>query len=195
MIFLERTFVMLKPDSVARGLIGKSMSRFERVGLKVIALKMVHPSKELIDKHYPSTDEWYRTVGQKTLKLYKEYGLDAQKDLKTDSDIEIGKIVKKWLIDFITSSPVVAMVLEGNHAIDNVRKIVGDTLPIHAAPGTIRGDFSIDSPDLANMGLRSVRNLIHASGSKSEAEHEINLWFSKNELYTYKRSEEKMMFG
>jgi nucleoside-diphosphate kinase len=186
---------MLKPDSVKRGLIGDSVSRFERAGLKVIALKMVHPSKELVRKHYPSTDDWFRTVGQKTLKSYKEYGLDAKKDLGTDNDLEIGKIVKGWLVDFISSSPVVAMVIEGNHAIDNVRRIVGNTLPILAAPGTIRGDFSVDSPDLANVKLRPVRNLIHASGSKEEAENEVGLWFRKEEMYAYKRADEEVMFG
>jgi nucleoside-diphosphate kinase len=194
-IVVERTFVMCKPDCVQRGLVGESIRRFEQAGLKIIALKMVKPSKELVQKHYPSTEEWYRTVGQKTLKSYKEYGLDAKKDLGTDVDLEIGKIVKGWLVDFISSAPVVAMVIEGNHAIDNVRRLVGNTLPILAAAGTIRGDFSIDSPDLANVKQRPVRNIIHASGSREEADNEVSLWFRKEEMHSYKRADEEVMFG
>lgn len=192
---IERTFVMLKPDAVQRGMAGNIIARFEHAGLKIVALKLVHASKETAQKHYPNSDEWFRAVGQKTLKAYAEYGLDPKKDLRTDKDIEIGKIVKTWLVDFITSSPVVVMVMEGNHAIDNVRRLVGNTLPILAAPGTIRGDFSIDSPDMANKKMRPIRNLVHASGNKEEAANEISLWFRKDEIHGYKRAEEEIMFG
>lgn len=192
---IEKTFVMVKPDGVQRGLIGEIISRFEHAGLKIVALKLVQASRETAQKHYPDTEEWYKSVGQKTLKAYAEYRLDPKKDMGTEKDIEIGKIVKKWLVDFITSSPVVLMVIEGNHAIDNVRRIVGNTLPILATPGTIRGDFSIDSPDMANRKMRPIRNLIHASGNRDEAEHEVSLWFKKNEIHSYKRAEEDIMFG
>jgi nucleoside-diphosphate kinase len=192
---MEQTFVMVKPDGVQRGLIGDIITRFERAGLKLVALKMVHPTKEMVKDHYPSTEKWFTIVGEKTLTSYKEMGLTPADHLGTDNAGEIGRIVKEWLIDFISSSPVVCMVWEGNHAIQNVRRLVGNTLPIKANPGTIRGDFTIDSPDLANTKRRPIRNIVHASGDAEEARHEINLWFSKKEIHTYTRVDETIMFG
>ena len=192
---MEQTFVMVKPDGVQRGLIGDIIARFERAGLKLVALKMVHPTKEMVENHYPSTEKWFTIVGKKTLTSYKEMGFNPADHLGTDNAEEIGKIVKGWLIDFISSSPVVCMVWEGNHAIQNVRRLVGNTLPIKANPGTIRGDFTIDSPDLANTKRRPIRNIVHASGDTEEARHEIGLWFSKKEIHTYTRADEKICFG
>ncbi len=192
---MERTFVMIKPDGMQRGLVGDIIGRFERCGLKIVAMKLTKASKDRVRNHYPSSEKWFKIVGQKTLKSYEEYGLDPKKDLGTDNDLEIGKIVKDWLVEFISSGPVVCMILEGNHAIDNVRRIVGNTLPIFAKPGTIRGDFSIDSADFANVKRRPIRNIVHASGDKEEAKHEVNLWFKEAEIYEYKRAEEDIMFG
>jgi nucleoside-diphosphate kinase len=186
---------MIKPDGVQRGLVGEIISRFERAGLKLVGLKMVHPTRESVKSHYPSTDSWFTIVGEKTLNSYAEFGLDPMKDLGTTSALEIGKVVKGWLMDFISSGPVILMVWEGNHAIQNVRRLVGNTLPIYANPGTIRGDFACDSPDLANEKLRPIRNLIHASGDSEEAQHEISLWFRKEELHTYQRADESIMIG
>jgi nucleoside-diphosphate kinase len=146
---------------------------------------MVSATKDIVKLHYPNTDEWFTSVGNKTLKSYREYGLNPLKDLGTDNPLEIGKIVKNWLLEYITSSPVVCMVIEGNRAIENVRRIVGNTIPTLANPGSIRGDFSTDSPDLANKQKRPIRNLVHASGDTKEAEHEIKLWFKENELHEY----------
>ncbi len=192
---MEKTFVMIKPDGVKRGLIGEVIARFERAGLKLVGLKMVHPTKEMVEKHYPSTEKWFTTVGEKTLSSYKEMGLDPKEHLGTDSALEIGKIVKGWLLDFISSSPVVCMVWEGNHAIQNVRRLVGNTLPIKANPGTIRGDFTCDSPDLANTKHRPIRNIVHASGDPEEAGHEISLWFTQKEIHDYQRVDAEIMFG
>ncbi|MGC1119869.1 MAG: nucleoside-diphosphate kinase [Candidatus Methanofastidiosia archaeon] len=192
---MERTFCMIKPDGVQRGLVGEIISRFERAGLKLVGLKMIHPTREMVKSHYPSTDSWFTIVGEKTLNSYAEFGLDPMKHLGTASALEIGKIVKGWLIDFISSCPVICMVWEGNHAIQNVRRLVGNTLPIHANPGTIRGDFACDSPDLANEKCRPIRNLIHASGDPEEARHEITLWFKEEELHTYQRADESIMVG
>ena len=176
---MEQTFVMLKPDAVSRGLVGKLVSRFERAGLKIVKMKMLVPDKALVDRHYPSDDKWLSTVGGKTLDGYKALGLDASKELGTSDAITIGKKVKGWLVDFICSGPVVAMVLEGNHSVENVRRIVGPTIPFTAPPGTIRGDYSVDSPDAANREKRPVKNLVHASGTVDEAKFEIELWFGK----------------
>ena len=192
---MERTFVMVKPDGVKRGLTGQIIARFERAGLKLVALKMVHPTQEMVEKHYPSTEKWFTTVGEKTLSSYRELGMDPQEHLGTDQALEIGKIVKGWLKEFISSSCVVCMVWEGNHAIGNVRRLVGNTLPIKANPGTIRGDFTCDSPDLANMKHRPIRNVVHASGDPEEAQHEIRLWFTEKEIYDYERVDADIIYG
>jgi len=191
---MERTFVMLKPDCVQRGLVGECVSRLERAGLKMVAAKMMRPSKGFVEKFYPSSEDWLKTVGGKTLENYEKYGLDANKLIGTSDPLKIGKTVKKWLVDFISSGPVVATVWEGNHAVDVVRKLVGHTLPLSAAPGTIRGDYSFDASDLANARKRSVRNLIHASGTVEEAKAEVRIWFSEKELQSYKRADEAAMF-
>ena len=192
---MERTFVMVKPDGVKRGLTGQIIARFERAGLKLVALKMVHPTEEMVENHYPSTENWFQTVGKKTLGAYQELGMNPKEHLGTDDPGKIGKIVKGWLKEFISSSPVVCMVWEGNHAIQNVRRLVGNTLPIKANPGTIRGDFTCDSPDLANVRHRPIRNIVHASGDPEEAQHEINLWFTEQEIYDYERADASIIYG
>lgn len=193
---MERTVVLIKPDGVARGLVGGITSRFERVGLKIVAMKMVWVNAEHVAKHYPeSRTELLRNIGQKTLETYEKYGRDTQEELGTMDPLEIGRMVNKWNMEFLSSGPVVAMILEGIHAIDNVRMLVGNTLPTLAVPGTIRGDYSIDSPALANARKRPVRNLVHASGNAEEAKYEEELWFHNDEIYAYKRADEEVMFG
>jgi nucleoside-diphosphate kinase len=194
-ILHERTLVFLKPDAVQRGLVGEVVARFERAGLKVIGLKMVRPDRALLDRHYPKDENFLKTIGEKTKDAFAAYALDVKRETGTDDPLEIGRQVRGWLIDYVSSGPVVAFVLEGIHAITVARKLVGDTLPYRAAPGTIRGDLSIDSPTVANVMKRPVRNLIHASGSAEEAATEIPLWFRKDELYEYPRSDERAMFG
>ena len=192
---MERTFVLIKPDAVQRGLIGEIISRFEKTGLKVVALKMVKPTKEQALKFYPSDERWLISVANKSLTVYKQLGLDPKKDFATDDPVEIGKIIKDWLADFLASGPCVAMVIEGNRAVEVVRKIVGATRPYEAEPGTIRGDFSTDSPELANILKRPLRNLVHASDSKEVAEKEIKFWFNDNEIINYKRADEGIIYG
>jgi nucleoside-diphosphate kinase len=191
----ERTLVFLKPDGVQRGLSGEVLARFERAGLKVVGMKMVWPGRELLDRHYPNDESFLRTIGGKTKEAFAAYGMDVRKESGTDDALAIGRQVRGWLIDYVSSGPVAAFVLEGIHAVTVVRKLVGDTLPYRAAPGTIRGDFSIDSPTVANLMKRPVRNLIHASGSLEEAALEIPLWFDERELYEYARADERAMFG
>lgn len=190
----EKTVVLLKPDTIKRGLIGEILGRFEKAGLKIIALKMVWVDADLVAKHYPDEKEYLSSVGQKTLKSYAEYGRDPNEDLGTTDPHEIGKIVRKWNMDFLSSGPVVAILLQGLHAVDAVRMMVGHTLPRFAQPGTIRGDYSLDSPILANMNKRTVRNMIHASGTVDEATFEAKLWFRANEIHDYKRVDEDIMF-
>lgn len=191
---IERTLVVIKPDGVVRGLSGEILARFERVGLKLTGAKMVSVSKELAEKHYPADrHEWIEQIGHKTLTNYKKLEADVKKLLGTDDPKEIGKMARLWLLDYITSGPVFAMVLEGPHAVELVRKMAGHTLPSESPPGTIRGDFSYDSSLIANTGKRAIKNLVHASGTLDEAKYEIPLWFSEDELVSYERSEEKAM--
>ncbi len=190
----EKTLVVIKPDAMQRGIMGEIISRYEKVGLKVIGAKMLKVPKELADKHYPKDrDDFITGMGQKTLNSYKDQGLDPIKELGTDDPRDIGLKIQGWLVEFISESPVMALVLEGPHAIDVVRKITGFTLPAKADPGTIRGDFSFDSSAYANTAKRPIRNLIHASGDAEEAEFEINLWFSPDELYEYDAIHHKHM--
>lgn len=186
--------MLVKPDGVKRGLIGEIIGRVERRGLKIIAIKMAMPTKEKARDHYPAPEEWCRLVGEKTMESYVKYGKDPMESLGTTDYVEIGKIINEWNMEYLTSGPVVCMVVEGVHAVDMVRKIVGKTFPSFAEPGTIRGDFSVDSPNLANDQKRSVRNLIHASGDPEEAKHEMGVWFEAGELHDYKRTDEDIMF-
>ncbi|MAF25610.1 nucleoside-diphosphate kinase [bacterium] len=191
----ERTVVLVKPDGVKRGLIGEILTRFEKTGLKVIAIKMVATPEEMAQKHYPeSRTELMEAIGGKTLETYQVYGKDANEDFGTMDPVEIGKMVNKWNIEFLTSGPVVAILFEGLHAITNVRQMVGNTLPSKSEPGTIRGDYSLDSPALANEKKRSLRNLIHASGNEEEAKYEEQLWFKAEDIHDYVRSDHEVMF-
>lgn len=183
---MERTLVVIKPDAIQRGIIGDIITRFERVGLKIVGAKMFIPSEDLLNHHYPKErEEFIKGMGQKTLDNYKELGIDPKTHFGHDDALKIGLQVQKWLVDFMISSPVFAMVLEGPHAIEVVRKIRGHTLPLKAQPGTITGDYSFDSSSIANNDLRPIRNLVHASGNPEEAAFEIDLWFAPDELFEY----------
>lgn len=190
----EKTILLIKPDGVKRGLIGEVVKRIESRGLKIISLKMIVASRDHAHSHYPNTEEWYRGMGEKTLDNYRQYGKDPLEEIGTNDALEIGKMVAKWNVDFLTSGPMVAVVIQGIHAIDMVRKIVGKTVPAVAEMGTIRGDFSVDSPTLANIGKRAIHNIVHASGTPSEAAHELEHWFKTEEIHEYKRAEEDIMF-
>jgi len=190
----EKTVFIIKPDGVKRGLVGEILSRFEKRGLKIIALNMVSASKEEIDNHYPKDEVWIKRLGEKSLANYQQYGVDPKEKLGTDDPFEIGKMLRKWVVEYMTSGPVVKGVISGVHAIDMVRKICGNTLPNLADMGTIRGDFSVDSAVSANLNKRSIRNIIHASENEREFKNEVELWFKEKEIHDYKRAEEDIMF-
>src|SRR3989344_1160920 len=179
---VDRTFVMVKPDGVQRGIVGDCISRFEKAGLKIVAMKMVHPTAALVEKHYPSDDGWLRTVGEKSASTYKDLGIPIKQKFGTEDTLEIGKQIKKWLVRYVSSGPVIALAVEGYRAIENVRRITGPTKPFEAAPGTIRGDYSLDDPVLGNVLSRPMLNIVHASGNKSEADNELALWFKKEDF-------------
>ncbi len=178
---------MVKPDGVKKGLIGEIIKRFEQRDMKIVALDMFMPTAEQIDNHYPKDPAWITRLGEKTLKTYEKYGYDPMEDFGTAKAEEIGPHVRKWVIDYMTSAPLVKMVVEGIHAVDMVRKIAGPTMPYQADMGTIRGDFSNDSPALANAEKRAVANIVHASETPEEAKHEIEYWFGKGKTFSYKR--------
>lgn len=190
----ERTLVLMKPDGVKRGLTGEVLQRIERRGLKVIALKMVQVGRDHLENHFPKSDAWVERLGQKTMKTFTEYNIDPVEAQGTADLKELGKMVKESLFKYMQSGPIIAIVVEGMHAIDMVRKVAGNTLPVFAEMGTVRGDYSVDSPAIANVEGRAIHNIMHASENKEEADNEISLWFTKEELHDYKRAEEDIMF-
>ena len=186
--------ILAKPDALKRGLVGEIIKRFEVRGLKVVGLKMLKPDSAHIKKHYLSTKEQLEGIGNKSLDNLKQLGMDPKKELGTDNAFKIGEMINNWNFKFLSSSPIVAMVFEGPHAVEMARKIVGFTLPSKAEIGTIRGDFSVDSAVLGNLNMRPIRNIVHASGSIKEGKREIKHWFKVGEIFRYKRVDEDIMF-
>ena len=169
----EKTLVIIKPDGVERGLIGEVISRYERVGLKLVDMKMVNPTEEHVEAHYTLDPEWRRITGEKRVKAARDKG----ETLPSEDPYEITGIILGHLKKYLTAGPVVAMVWQGPHAVQIVRKLTGGTEPLMSDVGTIRGDFVMDSYTLAEHDGRAVRNIVHASGSVAEAALEIAHWF------------------
>ena len=187
---MEKSLVLIKPDGVQRGLIGEIIGRFERAGLKLVAMKMVHPSHEDVDRHYALTEEWMLGVYTKA-----KTKTEANGEVFAFADhIAYGTEIKRGLVEFLKSSPIVAMVLEGEQAVSLIRKLVGATEPASSLPGTIRGDLSHDTYALSNAQNRPIRNLIHASGNVAEANQEIPVWFSEVELYKYEHVNDRVQY-
>lgn len=186
----ERALVVIKPDGIQRSLIGEIMGRYERIGLKLVALKMLVPTEEMIEKHYTLDPEWRKITGEKTIRSYLEKGLiPPSKD-----PLEITARILKNLKKYMTSGPVIAMVWQGAHAVQIVRKITGKTEPLTSDVGTIRGDYVLDSYQMSDSDGRAVRNLIHASGTVKEAEAEIKHWFKKDEIVAYGLAQEQILY-
>jgi nucleoside-diphosphate kinase len=183
----EQTLVILKPDVVARGLVGDIFSRFEHVGLKPVAMKMLQVPLELAKEHYQKDDQWLIRVGTG---MIKNKSLDPSKE----DPKKHGQDVCDQLAKDLTIFPVVALVLEGHNTVALVRKMVGETSPENAAPGTIRGDYSQDTYALANTSNRPVINLIHASDTPENAKKEILLWFTKKEIVEWTKPDEHLHF-
>ncbi|MBU6426771.1 nucleoside-diphosphate kinase [Patescibacteria group bacterium] len=186
----ERTLIIVKPDGIQRGLIGEIINRYERVGLKLTALKMMIPTAEMVEKHYTLDPEWRMKTGLKSIKGYTDKGL---KPPHADP-LKVTEIVLEKLKEYLTSGPVIAMVWQGAHAAEIVRKLIGGTEPRSSDVGTIRGDFVLDSYAMSDSDGRAVRNLVHASGSAKEAEDEIAHWFKKEEIFDYKLLVEQIIY-
>jgi len=182
--------IILKPDTIQRGIVGELITRFERKGLKIIGLKIMQPTVEFARRHYDKDEAWCEKVGQRTRKEYKEQGLP----FNYESDVDAGKAVLESLVNYLACGPVIAMVLEGGLAVRHVRNMVGFFDPIDADMGTIRADYTIESSYVAGSGERAVRNMVHASGEVDEAEEEIKLWFKPEELCNYELAIEKILY-
>ncbi|MAG60385.1 nucleoside-diphosphate kinase [archaeon] len=186
---IERTLVLLKPDSVQRSICGEIITRFEKATLKIVGMKLVHASEDLVNQHYADDEDWYMSVGKKAKAGYVKLGKTSD-----ETEREIGVRIRNQLKSYLSMSPTIAIVFEGHGAINKVRAITGDTAPLFSAPGTIRGDFSIDSYALADKANRPIQNLIHASDAPETAAREIKLWFSESELYQYPRVDEELIY-
>ncbi len=185
----ERSLVLLKTDAVQRSLVGEIIKRFEQTGLKISALKMLQATEEQLLKHYNKDDNWYQEKGERVVKDLQEQGKKVEKEA-----IEYGRDIIKTVVKYMQASPIVALVLQGNQAVSVVTKIVGSTEPATSDVGTIRGDYTLDSYGHATYENRSVRNLVHQSESPVEAEREIKIWFSDNEIMNYSTAQEKIMY-
>jgi nucleoside-diphosphate kinase len=186
----ERTLVVVKPDGIQRNLVGEIISRFERVGLKIVAAKFLTVDKDHVEKHYTLDPEWKRITGEKTIAGYKSKGQTPW----TEDPFEVTTKLLETLTKYMTSGPVFALVLEGAHAVKIVRKLVGGTEPLTSDVGTIRGDYVLDSYAMSDPDNRAIRNLIHASGNLEDAEKEIAHWFKPDELINYRLVQEEIIY-
>lgn len=186
----ERTLIIIKPDGVQRSLVGEIIKRFEQVGLKLVATKMMVPTTKQVEEHYTLDPNWRRVTGEKTIASYKTKGLTPP----SEDPFKITAVILENLKRYMTSGPVIPMVWQGAHAVKIVRKIVGSTEPLSSDVGTIRGDFVLDSYQMSDTDKRGVRNLIHASGSPEEANDEIKHWFKKEEIINYRLVGEQILY-
>lgn len=186
----EQTLVVIKPDGVQRSLIGEIIKRFERTGLKLVAIKMMVPTDSFIETHYTFDPEWKQKAGEKSIRGYEAKGLTPP----TMNAIEAGDRILTSLKQYFSSGPVIAMVWQGAHAVAVVRKLVGSTEPFSSDVGTIRGDFVIDSYEMSGSDGRSIRNLIHASANVPEAQQEIPHWFAAQEIIDYRLVQESILY-
>lgn len=186
----ERTLVIIKPDAIQRSLIGEVVSRLERVGLKLIAMKMIVATDDHIEKHYTLDPDWRRVTGEKTISSYRKKGLPPP----SEDPFEITTRLLIKLKKYMTSGPIIPMIWEGAHATQIVRKLIGGTEPLTSDVGTIRGDYMLDSYSMSDDDNRSLRNIAHASGSVKESEMEIPHWFKPEELINYRLVQDEILY-
>ncbi len=186
----ETTLIVIKPDGVQRSLAGELISRYERLGLKLVAMKMLVPTPEMVETHYTLDPTWRMRNGEKTIKSYKAKNLTPP----SEDPMEISGLTLEKLKKYLSSGPVIAMVWQGANAVAVVQKITGTTEPLTSDVGTIRGDFVLDSYQMADQDTRAVRNLVHMSGSVQEAQDEIKHWFTDKEIIRYQLVQEKILY-
>ena len=186
----EKTLVLLKPDVVQRGLMGEIISRFEKKGLKIAAMKMVWASEGMALKHYTWPEHAMIALGERTIAVYKDRGIEENRTAK-----EIALDIQKKLVRYLSAGPLVAIVLEGAHAIAYVRKMRGSVNTLGADLGSITADYTVDSYFISDEDDRSARTLVHASGSVEEAGMEIPIWFGEEEIYSYNLAIDEILYS
>ena len=185
----ERTFVMIKPDGIQRSLIGEVIRRFERTGLKLVAMKFVVADEERLWKHYNKDEAWFLKKGGGIVEDLTKAGKPVEKEA-----LEYGKDIIRANVEFMSSGPVVMMIWEGNQSVAVIKKLVGSTEPATSDVGTIRGDLTMDSYAICSVDGRAVRNLIHCSDEVGEAKREMDLWFAPHEIVNYRLVQEQMLY-
>jgi nucleoside-diphosphate kinase len=186
----ERTVIFIKPESIQRHLMGEFINRFERRGLKMVACKLIAPTAEQVGRHYPDDESWLVPTGEKALKSYAEKGIDTGK-----TAVETAQLIRQRLIEHFADRPLLVTVWEGPHAVALGRKTAGSTNCLLAEVGSIRGDFSMESYDLADALERPIHTLVHASGSVEEAAAEMKIWLTKDEILDYDLMTETVIYG
>ncbi len=185
----ERSLVILKPDAIQRSLMGTIISRIENTGLKFVAMRLIVPKAEQCWTHYNKDEEWFMKKGTRVVEDRKAQNLPIEKEA-----MEYGKDIIQANVDFFTSGPVLAFIVEGNQSVAIVKKLVGGTEPTTSDVGTIRGDLTVDSYALSSIDNRAVRNLVHCSDSPEEAEREIPIWFEESEILKYRLVQEQILY-
>ncbi len=189
----ERTFVILKPDAVQRGLVGEIIKRFERIGLKIVGMKMHIADEKKLWEHYSKDDAWFLKKGERIAENKKSMGHTVDKE-----PIEYGKDIIRAVVNFMKAGPIISIVLEGNNAAAVVKRLVGSTEPATADTGTIRGDYALDSYNLCDVDeSRGMRNIIHCTDpadGEGAQEREIGIWFTEAELINYRLVSEAMLY-
>jgi len=186
----EKSLVLIKPDGVKRQIVGELITRFERKGLKLVGMKMILPDEARTGQHYTDSEEWLAESGQRTYDSYLEKGLEPPLPAR-----DLALNTRRKLMEGLTAGPVVALVLQGAHVIEIVRKMRGATSPQAADVGTIGFDYSVDSYELADAGDWPIRNVIHASDSIENAQREIAIWFDKHDIVEYKSGIEQILYS
>jgi nucleoside-diphosphate kinase len=185
----ERTFVILKPDTIQRSLVGEIVSRFERAGLKIVGMRFGIADEKKLWSHYNKDDAWFEKKGSNIVNERKERELPVEK-----AAIEYGKDIIGALVKFMTAGPVLMLAIEGNQSIAVVKKLVGGTEPATSDVGTIRGDYTSDSYAIAAVDDRAVRNLVHCSDNPDDAKREVALWFEEKDLLDYTIVNEAILY-
>lgn len=185
----QRSLILFKPDTIQRGLVGEVLRRIERTGLKIVALKMLIASRDQVVAHYHKDEAWFLKKGTKIVEDRKANNLPIELEA-----VEYGRNIIEQNVQFMTSGPIVAIIVQGNEAPAVIKKITGGTEPATSDVGTIRGDFTIDSYEHAGVSGRAVRNLLHCSESVEEAEREITVWFTPQEIVSYRLVGEQILY-
>lgn len=185
----QRSLVILKPDAIQRSLVGEIITRIERTGLKITALKLVMATRDQVLAHYAKDDAWFLKKGTKIVEDRRTNNLPIEVE-----PIEYGRRIIEQNVSFMTAGPVLALIVQGNEAPAVIKKITGGTEPSASDVGTIRGDYTIDSYEHAGVSGRAVRNLLHCSENVEEAEREIQVWFTPAEILNYRLVQEQILY-